>query len=63
MWKDILTRGLKALTHGTKVLAVSVYVAAAINAKKRELKRSLLARFTVRQLNEIASRYGVSQGC
>lgn len=51
---------LKKLAHGAKVLGVSVSATIALNNKRRELKRVLLSRFTVRQLNEIAERRNIS---
>jgi len=58
--KDVLKKGMKMFAHGAKVLAVDIYISAALSAKKRELKRVLLSRFKARQLDEIARRLDVS---
>ena len=58
--KEGLKKGVKALAHGTKILATNISVNIAYNQKKKELKRALLNRFTVRQLEEIALEKGIS---
>jgi hypothetical protein len=55
-WKDFF----KKVSHSAKVLGVNISYAAALSNKKLELKRVLLSRFKIKQLNEIASRKGVS---
>ncbi|RLG83112.1 MAG: hypothetical protein DRO40_05765 [Thermoprotei archaeon] len=58
--KEGLKKGVKALAHGTKMLATNISVNIAYNQKKKELKRALLNRFIVRQLEEIALEKGIS---
>jgi len=57
---DVLKKGLKTLAHGAKVFSVSVAASIALNRKRNELKRVLLSRFKVEQLDEIAVRAGIS---
>ena len=54
-----MRKGAEALAHGAKVAAINMQVAMALNAKKKELKRVLLSRFTHQQLDEIALRHGI----
>ena len=55
-WKGFL----KKLAHGAKVLGTNISASIALSRKQNELKRALLTRFKVRQLDEIARRYGIS---
>jgi len=55
-WKDFFRK----LAHGAKVFGVSVSASIALNRKRNELKKVLLSRFKVRQLDEVARRLGVS---
>ncbi len=57
---DKLKKGFKALAHGTRVIGTSLAASIAFNRKKNELKRVLLNRLTVSQLDEIGVRIGVS---
>ncbi len=58
--KEGFKKGVKILAHNTKVLAKTIAVNIAYNRRKNELKKVLLGRFTVRQLNEIALERGIS---
>jgi hypothetical protein len=52
-------KGIKTLAHGTKVLATNIMIRNAISKKKNQLKRVLLNRFTVRQLEDIAAEKNI----
>ncbi len=54
-----LGKGIKTLAHGTKVLATNIMIKNALSRKKNQLKRVLLNRFTVRQLEDIAAEKGI----
>lgn len=55
-WKDFL----KKMAHGLKVLGTDISASVAYTQKRAALKKALLFRFKVRQLDEIGARIGVS---
>lgn len=55
-----LKKGFSALKDVTKKAITNIVAYQRIKAKEREIKKLILNRFTVRQLDEIAARQGIS---
>ncbi len=52
-------KGVKTIAHETKVFVTNIMIKNKIVTKKNQLKRALLSRFTIKQLNSIAAEKGV----